>query len=61
MNKLDLTTKDYQQIMDYAHQDFLDKNVGAKTHKLFLCRCYVKAFVSWLTSKGYRIIKDENK
>ena len=51
------TDKDLRQIADFAHREWLSC-IDKETH-LLNAACYVKAYQTWLASKGYKIVKND--
>ena len=49
-----LTVKDYRDILDLAHREYVSNAIKHK--ELFVCECYVTSFCGWLVSKGLTVI-----
>ena len=52
------TQKDYRAIFDLAHREWLDRDV--KNEELRMTECFTSAVISYLLSKGYKIVKAED-
>ena len=65
MSKFKLTNKDYRVIFEMAHREWLHGqgiSRGANnTEELLLAKCYFKAVVFYLKSRGYTIEKSDGE
>lgn len=65
MEEIEITEKQLRQIEEFAHREYVTNSVNPKIPDLYVCKCYVKAIITFITSNDYsiiegKIVKNEN-